>query len=156
MSEINDLFSLTKDQIFDLDNPDIALIPKSNLLRFTIAQFKEMLFDDKYVYDYSYIHRIIDGKVHCDFGGSIVRFLMGPDWSCEPWILFELKWSPLVCQANLLAMGNIRDTMRRVDDKLFAKFFKSPVYDPLDNTVDIPQRLGQLEEMADYLQKAGF
>lgn len=129
--------------------------PRSQLLITGIELFKEMLNDPLYTFDDLRIHHVLpDGKVGSNFGGSLIRHLMGPSFHCTPANLFDYPWATLVCQLNHLRRGEIRACFPRVDDKTYRKFFKKEAY-PISSRLETldPILLDQLDDLVKFLQK---
>ncbi len=137
----------------------ISELSISEQLRFTVGTFKEMLSDPDYLYDDHYMHRHIDGKVHCNFGGSLIRHVLGKEYDCVPYLFFDPVEGPIfssvVNDMNMLSYGNIRDVFRKTDDKTYKKVFDKTGFE-MDRKIGIKDRLDKYIEMADYIKSKGF
>ena len=138
---------------------DLVKMPRSELLTLGIDCFKTMLTDPLYTVDDLHIHQKVGGVINANFGGALVRHIEGPGYHCTPETMFDNWWAPLVCQLNHLRLGQLRATFirQRVDDKLYAKFFKSD-YFPIDWSLETtdPILLDQLTDLVQHIKKAGL
>jgi hypothetical protein len=98
-------------------------VPRSALLEYNIGLYKEMQQDANYVTEDMDIHTKIGNTVFANFGGALIRSIMGPTFDCTPDNLFKHDWAPLVCQLNLMRWGNIRGCYPRIDYKTVIKVF---------------------------------
>jgi len=151
-----DIFAMSPSDFDSLTPSTIPAIKRSDLLRWTIAQYKELMGDPQYVPETDYYHRIINGQVHSSFAGSMVRFIKGPTYNCVPETLSKEPWSQLLTTAYQLGEGDIRSTMRKVDDKLYKKFFDVNAYGALHRSIKFPERFVVLSEMADFISSKGL
>lgn len=142
-----------------MDVNELLMYKRSALLRFGIDCFHDMMNDGVYTVDDTFIHHKVGGEVRANFGGGIIRHLEGAGFHCTPENMFDYPWAPLVCQLNHFRYGNIRATYLRakIDDKLFAKFFKEEIF-PIDWSLETtdPVLLLQLMDLATHLEKAGM
>lgn len=151
-----DLRTLSTEQIIALTAEAAYTVKRSSILYYTVSAFTEMLSDEKYQFDPTYMHRHVAGKVHCNFGGSIIRKVLGPDYNCHATEFLILPWARFVVVANMFSYNDVRSTFNRINDKLYNKFFKSSGWEPYDLRGDIQTQLPILLDLANHLEEKGF
>ena len=151
-----DLKKLSMSEIQNLTIEDIPRVKRSSILKYAVPAFDAMLTVQPYVYDAIYMHRHIGGKIHANFGGGIIRDVMGPDYDCHPDEFFKMPWSRLVATANIYSYGDIRSTFAKLDDKLYKKFFDVQGFEKFVRGKPVPEQLDTLWELAEFLEGKGF